>query len=54
MRNIIDGIKTFEIQSDSKPLRQTLRVDRVNNKEHVLLNKLRLLTRRFKVTNDFY
>ena len=35
------------IQGDLKPLRQTLRVDRVNNKEHFfLLNNLCLLTRR--------
>ena len=35
------GSKTdwiYTIQGDSKPLRQTLRVDRVNNKEHFLLN----------------
>ena len=39
-------LKRFNIQGDSKPLRQTLRVDRVNNKEHFLLNNLCLLKRR--------
>ena len=43
----------FYIQSDSKPLRQTLRADRVNNKEHSLLNNLCLLKRRLEVTIDF-
>ena len=38
----------LDIQSDSKPLRQTLRVDRANNKEHFWLNNLCLLTRGFK------
>ena len=41
-------ITTPYIQSDSKPLRQTLRVDRANNKEHFLLNNLCLLTCGFK------
>ena len=41
------------IQGDSKPLRQTMRVDRVNNKENFLLNNLCLLTRRFEITIDF-
>ena len=36
------------IQGDSKSLRQTLRVDKANNKEHFLLNDLCLLTRGFK------
>ena len=36
------------IQGDSKPLRQTLRVDRATNKEHFLLNNLCILTRGFK------
>ena len=35
-------------QGDSKPLRQTLSVDRANNKEHFLLNNLCLLTSGFK------
>ena len=39
---------SLNIQGDSKPLRQTLRVDRANNKEHFLLNNLCLLTRGFK------
>ena len=38
----------LRIQGDSKPLRQTLRFDRANNKEHFLLNNLCLLTRGFK------
>ena len=42
------------IQGDSKPLRQTLRVDRVNNKERFLLNNLCLLTHRFDITIDFF
>ena len=36
------------IQGDPKPLRQTLSVDRANNKEHFLLNNLCHLTRGFK------
>ena len=43
----------WTIQGDSKPLRQTLRVDRVNNKKHFLLNNLCLLKRRFEVAFDF-
>ena len=40
--------KQINIQGDSKPLRQTLRVDRANNKEYFLLNNVCLLTRGFK------
>ena len=52
--NVLNLIFNLEyIQSDSKPLRQTLRVDRVNNKEYFLLNNLCILTCRFEVTIDF-
>ena len=47
------GSLKWYIQGDSKILRHTLRVHRVNNKEHFLLNNLCLLTRRFEVTIDF-
>ena len=36
------------IEGDSKPLQQTLRVDRANNEEHSLLNNLCPLKRGFK------
>ena len=41
-------LKGSNIQGDSKPLRQVLRVDRANNKEQFLLNNLCLLTHGFK------
>ena len=41
-------VYAFVLQGDSKSLRQTLRVDGVNNKEHFLLNNLCLLMRGFK------
>ena len=47
MRHCISPLFVY-IQGDSKPLRQTMRVDRANNKEHFLLNNLCLLTRGFK------
>ena len=47
------SIRSWIVQGDSKPLRQTLRVDRANSKEHFLLNNLCILTRRFEVTIDF-
>ena len=43
---------TTLIQGDSKPLRQTLRVDRANNKEHFLSNTLFLLACGFKVNTS--